>query len=111
MYLGPVEGEMLEAMNPPEKTSQLFEKFLPYALALGVENTWAERFVEVLRAASADPASSSYQPGWYVGRGWNSDNFGSFASNLSSSLGSAIASSSTGRSESTRQVNPRGSCC
>ena len=95
MYLGPVEGEVLEKMNPPEKTPQLFEKFLPYALALGVENSWAERFVDVLRAASADPASSTYQPGWYYGAAWSSDNFGSFASTLSSSLGSAIASSST----------------
>ena len=94
MYLGPVEGNVLEKMNPPEKTPQLFEKFLPYALALGVENTWAERFVDVLRAASTDP-SSAYQPAWYVGSGWNSDNFGSFAGTLSSSLGSAISSSST----------------
>lgn len=95
MYLGPVEGEMLEKMNPPEKTPQLFEKLLPYALALGVENTWAERFVEVLRAASTDPASSTYQPAWYVGSAWNAAGIGSFASNFSSSLGSAIASSST----------------
>ncbi|MDE0938331.1 MAG: DUF2207 domain-containing protein, partial [Pirellulales bacterium] len=93
MYLGPVEGEMLEKINPPEKTSQLFEKLLPYALALGVENTWAERFVEVLRAASTDPAST-YQPAWYVGSAWNATEIGSFASNFSSSLGSAIASSS-----------------
>ena len=75
MYLGPVEGEMLEKINPPEKTPQLFEKLLPYALALGVENTWAEQFVEVLRAAATDPASSTYQPGvvrWQrVERSWH----------------------------------------
>ncbi|MDG2207086.1 MAG: DUF2207 domain-containing protein [Pirellulales bacterium] len=94
MYLGPVEGEVLEKLNPPEKTPALFEKMLPYALALGVENSWAERFVDVLRAAATDPRSN-YQPAWYVGSGWNSDNFGSFAGTLGSSLSTAISSSST----------------
>ena len=95
MYLGPVEGEVLEKLNPPEKTPQLFEKMLPYALALGVENSWADRFVDVLRAAATDPMQSNYQPVWYVGSSWNNDNLGSFSSDLSSSLSSAISSSST----------------
>ena len=95
MYLGPVEGDVLEKMHPPEKTPQLFEKMLPYALALGVENSWAERFVDVLSAAATDPAQGNYQPAWYVGSRWNSDSFGSFSSDLSSSLSTAITSSST----------------
>ena len=94
MYLGPVEGNRLETLNPPEKTPALFEQMLPYALALGVENSWAERFVDVLRAAAADP-SSTYQPVWYVGSRWDNDSLGSFSSDLSSSLSSAISSSST----------------
>ncbi|MEC8336863.1 MAG: DUF2207 domain-containing protein, partial [Planctomycetota bacterium] len=94
MYLGPVEGDLLETLNPPEKTPALFEKMLPYALALGVENSWAERFVEVLQVAAADP-SSTYQPVWYVGTRWDDNSLGSFSSDLSSSLSSAISSSST----------------
>ena len=50
-YLGVAEEDRLEFLNPPEKTPELFEKFLPYAIALDVENTWAERFAGVLAAA------------------------------------------------------------
>ena len=43
-YLSVAEEDRLEYLNPPEKTPELFEKFLPYAIALNVENTWAKRF-------------------------------------------------------------------
>ena len=44
----------LEALAAPEKTPELFEKFLPYALALNVEHEWSEQFADVLKAAAAD---------------------------------------------------------
>jgi len=31
-------------MAPPERTPALFQAYLPYALALGVENRWSENF-------------------------------------------------------------------
>ena len=42
MYLEPAEGVFLQQLNPPELTPELFEKYLPYALALDVENAWSE---------------------------------------------------------------------
>ena len=33
-YLGVAEEDRLNALNPPEKTPELFEQFLPYAIAL-----------------------------------------------------------------------------
>ncbi|MFP6693102.1 MAG: DUF2207 domain-containing protein, partial [Pirellulales bacterium] len=96
MYLGAVEKEYLGRLHPPEQTPELFEKNLPYALALGVEQAWAEKFSDVLsRAATETAGTEGYQPTWYHGTAWRSVTAGDFASGLSSSLGGAIASSST----------------
>ena len=64
-YLSVAEEERLEYLNPPDKTPELFERFLPYAVALDVENTWAKRFAGVLAAAAAAGAAAST---WYSGR-------------------------------------------
>jgi uncharacterized membrane protein YgcG len=91
-YLSVAEEDRLNALNPPEKTPELFEKFLPYAVALDCQNAWAAKFAGVLAAAGATAAAAT---GWYVGsRDWGSDPAG-FASHLSSDLSSTIASSST----------------
>jgi uncharacterized membrane protein YgcG len=93
LYLTVAEKERLNLLNPPEKTPALFEKYLPYALALDVENEWNEQFAEVL--ARAGEGGQPYQPSWYSGGRYSSFDTGSFASSLGSSLSSAIASSST----------------
>ena len=91
-YLGVAEEERLEFLNPPEKTPELFEKFLPYAIALDVENTWAERFAGVLEAAAAAGAAAST---WYSGNQDWANNPTSFASSLGDSLSQTVASAST----------------
>ncbi len=93
MFLAAVEKERLNFLNPPGKTPELFEKYLPYALALGVEQAWSEQFSKVL--AAAGKAGGGYTPAWYYGADWNSFSSGNFASSLGNSLSSAIASSST----------------
>jgi uncharacterized membrane protein YgcG len=90
-YLGVAEEGRLEAMNPPDKTPELFERFLPYAIALDVENTWAKRFAGVLAAAGATAAIAT----WYSGYDSGSGNPVSFAEHLGSDLSSTIASAST----------------
>jgi uncharacterized membrane protein YgcG len=92
MYLGAVEQDRLNLLNPPHKTPQLFEKYLPYALALDVEQQWSEQFSEVL--AQAGERGAAYSPGWYSGTSWSSLGAGSFASSLGSSFSSAVSSSS-----------------
>jgi uncharacterized membrane protein len=91
-YLSITERERLDRMTPPEDTPELFERYLPYAIALGVENRWAERFAEVLAAAAARGQSGF---GWYSGSSdpWN--NPGRFADDVGSSLASTISSAST----------------
>jgi len=92
-YLEIAEKDELNLRNPPEKTPQLFEAYLPYALALGVDQEWSEKFASVL-AAVRDPDGRPYQPHWYSGS-WNPNRFGSSMSKLSSGLGSAVSSSVT----------------
>jgi uncharacterized membrane protein len=91
MYLGAAEEERLKFMHPPEKTPQLFEKLLPYAMALDVENEWNEKFTAVLAAASA--GENSYRPRWYRGSSWQPGRGGSFGKSLGAGLGTAVASS------------------
>ncbi|MDH3616378.1 MAG: DUF2207 domain-containing protein [Gammaproteobacteria bacterium] len=90
-FLEIAEKDELNLRNPPEKTPQLFEAFLPFALALGVDQEWSERFASAL-AAIRDQDGKEYQPSWYDGS-WNSSNLSKTTSKLSSSLGSAISSS------------------
>ena len=97
MFLGAVDGDRLNRVMPPEKTPAVFEKFLPYALALGVEQKWAENFSGVLGAANNAPGSSSsgYSPSWYSGTSWGALGAAGFASSLGGSFSSAISSSAS----------------
>ncbi|MFY7811234.1 MAG: DUF2207 domain-containing protein, partial [Flavobacterium sp.] len=44
MYINAAETQQLQFHNPPEMTPQHFESILPYAMALGVEEIWGEKF-------------------------------------------------------------------
>ncbi len=103
LYLSVAESDRMRFFNPPEKTPELFEKYLPYAIALGVEDQWGGQFEDVLAAASLDPGrrGGGYHPGWYHSRGGFSRGFqaGSFASGLGAGFSSAIASAATSPSK------------
>lgn len=43
-YLSVAEKDRMEYHYAPEKNPELFEKLLPYAMALGVEERWAKQF-------------------------------------------------------------------
>jgi len=92
-YLEFAEKEDLDLRNPPEKTPELFEALLPFALALGVDQQWSERFASLL-ASIRTPDGDAYQPSWYDGK-WNSSNLSKTTNSLSSGLNSAVSSSVT----------------
>ncbi len=94
MYLATAERDLLDAATPPEKTPELFEAFLPYAVALDVENAWAGKFEGVLGAATA-VGEGGYRPSWYRGAAWGTLGAAGFASSLNSSFTSALSSAST----------------
>ncbi len=91
-YLGVAEEDRLNHLHPPEKTPELFERYLPYAVALNVENRWAERFAGVLAAAAASGAATA---AWYSGDRFSQNDWGGFASRVGNSLASTVASAST----------------
>jgi uncharacterized protein (TIGR04222 family) len=92
-YLEIAEKEELNLRNPPEKTPELFETYLPFALALGVDQQWSERFARLL-ASIRTPSGDGYSPSWYDGK-WSSSNLSKATSSLSSGLNSAVSSSVT----------------
>ena len=63
LYLGVAEGDELARLQAPRLTPDEFAGKLPYALALGVEKTWADRFAAVLGAAAVAQAVSGYYSG------------------------------------------------
>ena len=92
MYLAVAEKERLNILNPPKETPELFEKYLPYALALDVEQAWAQRFSAVFKQIVE--SGGDYCPNWYSGVAWRALGPMGLSSKLSSSLSGAISSSS-----------------
>ena len=92
LYLSVAEEDRLNLENPPEETPELFERFLPYALALGCEQQWAVKFDSVLQAAGIAPGDSSYSPSYYSG---SSDSLSGTMSDLSGGFTGSLSSSAT----------------
>ena len=95
MYLSTAEEDFLHAAHPPERTPEVFERFLPYAVALGVENQWAEKFSDVLAVATVE-GQEGYSPVWYHGTSWRGvGGAGGLVSSLGGSFTSAMSAAST----------------
>lgn len=50
MYMDVAEKDRLEMLNRPEDTPRVFQALLPYALVLGLEKTWCDRFAAQIAA-------------------------------------------------------------
>jgi uncharacterized membrane protein len=86
-FLERVETERYRKMiTSPE----LFEKYLPFAMAFGVEEKWAKAFEDIYR----DP------PSWYTGRSTMHFSPGAFASSMSEMSSAASSSMSSSPSSS-----------
>ncbi|CAM3711765.1 DUF2207 domain-containing protein [Mucilaginibacter galii] len=85
LYLNTAEEHRLNLLNPPELTPQVFEKFLPYAIALDLENAWGQKFEEILR-------ESDYEPDWYNG---DKIPYRTFATSMPSTFYSSVSVSPT----------------
>jgi uncharacterized membrane protein YgcG len=92
LYLGVAEGDNLARMQAPRLTPEEFARQLPYALALDVEKTWADRLAAALGAAAVAQAVSSY----YHGTDFDSGSFGigDFSEGLSAMSSTVSAASS-----------------
>lgn len=91
-YLEVAEGQQLKSRSLPRKTLDLFEIYLPYALALDVEQQWTEQFADVFAQVGQDQGRH-YHPRWYrSSHGYS--RISDMSASLGNSLGSAISSSS-----------------
>lgn len=62
-FLQLTEKDRLDLLNAPELQPETFEKFLPYAMVLGVEDKWAKKFEGVYNASPAwyeDPTMRTF---------------------------------------------------
>ncbi|HEV2563284.1 MAG TPA: DUF2207 domain-containing protein [Rhizomicrobium sp.] len=96
IFLMTAEKDRLEKLNPPNITPEVFEKFLPYAIALDCENQWSKKFeAEAAAAGSVPSAGTYYTPLWYSGGAFNRLGAAGFASAIGASLASSAASAAT----------------
>jgi len=93
MYLDTAEQDRLDRMRSPALTPEVFEAFLPYAYALGVENNWCQRFAREMPRELQQ--KSGYHPGWYSGRFHGIKALNHLGDDFGSSFSSAISSAST----------------
>lgn len=93
MYMETAEENRLNMNEEPELNPTRFEEILPYAIALGVEKPWSERFqrefIDVQPASSGTP----YQSNWYAGSGFSSGNLGKNISATVAGVSSAMIAS------------------
>lgn len=62
-YLSVAEKDRLEFHNAPEKNPEIFEKLLPFAMVLGVEEKWAKQFEGIYNGRPAwynDPTNNNF---------------------------------------------------
>lgn len=96
LYLGVAEREELARMRGPGESAPLldagrYEQLLPFAVALGVEDAWTEKFTEAAGAEAA--AEATRHIGWY--HGGDIASLSSLASDVGGALNARIASAST----------------
>lgn len=100
MYLETAEKERLNFIDEPQMSVARFESILPYAIALGVEKPWSERFEgELARHAVAD-AHDGYAPVWYHGTNFSSSNLSQDVSALASGMSAAMIAAQPSTSSS-----------
>jgi hypothetical protein len=89
-YLSIAEKDDLARLKAPPQTAEEFTKFLPYAVALDVEDAWTRRFTQILGAAAVAAAAGEFFS--------SSSGSGFSGSGLSNSLGGlsdTVSSAST----------------
>jgi uncharacterized membrane protein YgcG len=100
MYLKAVDENRLNTMNPPERTIDLFEKNLAYAIALDCEVEWGKKFEGIINTAIEDGTAHAalYYSNSMSGSGFSSESFVSGFSGAVSSASTPPSSSSGGGS-------------
>lgn len=91
LYLDVAEKDEMNLRNPPQVTPELFERYLPYAIALGVEQHWGERFARTLEKLRESQRPVHYYPMWYTGP-FNPSHINAFTRSMGQGFSTAISS-------------------
>ncbi|MBC8210068.1 MAG: DUF2207 domain-containing protein [Gammaproteobacteria bacterium] len=91
LYLSVAEEDEIKLSGAPRFSSDIYQSFLPYALALGVDHAWSEKLE---RSIAAGLVQKGFQPSGFLYY-HASHTYSGFADSLSSNLDSAISSAST----------------
>ncbi len=89
LFLKTAESGRLNAPGAPRMSISTFERFLPYAIALGLEKPWTKAFQTWL--ASALAAGAVYRPQWYGGRDFDSGGVADLGRGLVDGIASDMA--------------------
>ncbi|MEI6887515.1 MAG: DUF2207 domain-containing protein, partial [bacterium] len=86
MYIKTAETERLKFMYKTfDDAVQNYEKILPYAIALGLELVWTNKFTQVFSQFKDESGNMYVHPSWYF-MGSGVFNVSSFSSSLSSNI-------------------------
>lgn len=100
MYLETAEKERLNFVGEPKLSVSRFEEILPYAIALGVEKPWSERFEGELARNTISAGSKGYHPGWYHTANFSSASIGKDLGSLATGMSAAMIASQPASSSS-----------
>ncbi len=100
LYLETAEKERLNFQKEPEFSVERFERFLPYAIALGVEKPWSQRLEGELTRNTLADAQGGYHPGWYHGADFRSSSISRDIAGISSGISAAMMAAQPSSSSS-----------
>ncbi len=92
LYMETAEKLQLNAVEvgseaPPPMTTERYETFLPYAVALGVEKPWTKHFERLIPEEAA-----AYNPGWTNMSSGGFRNIGEMTSGMVNTMSSGVSS-------------------
>ena len=94
-YITVAEQDRFDMLNDPDKSLEFYEELLPYAIAFGLENRWAEKFNTVLEKTILEEDSfiNNYSNDFSI-------RMSNFVGASYTGTGGSFSSSSTGSSSS-----------
>lgn len=92
LYLSVAEAERMNLPGRPDFSTELFERYLPYAVGLGVEKPWSKALDAHLARSLSSESRQTYSPRFYAGRSFNAARIGTSTARIASTLGTSFAS-------------------
>jgi uncharacterized membrane protein len=93
LYLTVAETERMNLEDAPDMSTDLFERYLPYAIGLGVEKPWSRALEAHLARVAPEMEGRTYHPTWYHGSSWDSSRLDAATAGLASAIAGSVASS------------------